>query len=85
MESKPSLDELRSRIQEDIDHFGGQLPERYALVWNGYLAALIEWSMISVHEHELLTGMLPKVENNPVITILIGRPNEAGGNVDTAP
>ena len=76
MEARPSLGELRSRIQEDIDHFGGRLPTPYALVWGGYLAALIEWGMLSVDEHARLTDMLPKVADNPVVTILIGRPNE---------
>lgn len=76
MHGKPTFDGLRDRIQEDIDHFKGALPERYALVWDGYLAALLEWGLISVQEHSRLVNMLPKIENNPVITILIGRPND---------
>lgn len=78
MGAKPTFDEMRERIQEDIDHFHGDLPIPYALVWDGYLGALIEWSLISVDEHARLTDMLPKIDDNPVITILIGRPEDQG-------
>jgi hypothetical protein len=75
MHGKPSVDELRCRIQNDIAHFGGKLPESYALVWDGYLAALIEWGLLSPNEHKLLSDLLPEIDNNPVISILLGRPD----------
>jgi len=76
MYSQPTFDELRSRINDDIDHFRGQLPERYAIAWGGYIAALLEWGAISVDDHARLFDMLPRVENNPVLAILLGRPND---------
>jgi hypothetical protein len=75
MHGKPSVDELSRRIQDDISHFGGTLPESYALVWDGYLAALIEWGLLSPNEHKILSDLLPKVDDNPVMSILLGRPD----------
>ena len=73
MAERPTFEELKNRIERDMRHFDGTLPERNALVWYGYLAALIEWGQISVDEHERLTKLLPLIENNPVIPILLGR------------
>jgi hypothetical protein len=73
MSTGPTLEEMRNRLQKDIDHFGGAMPERVALVWDGYLAALIEWSLITVNEHAELTDMLPEIPDNPVMAIFLGR------------
>ena len=74
MPSMPTVDELRSRIQRDVDHFEGNLPPDFSVAWNGYLAALIEWGLISVSDHEELVRMLPPIEPNPAVQILLGRP-----------
>jgi hypothetical protein len=71
--SKPSAEELRERIQADIRFYGGVLSERATLVWDGYLAALLEWGLISVSLHCELIDMYPRLENNPVDGILRGR------------
>lgn len=76
MAEKTFFAEIKSRIQSDIMHYKDELPERFALVWYGYLAALIEWGLISISEHEQLVKMLPHIEDNPSVTILIGRPDE---------
>jgi hypothetical protein len=73
MSERPTFEELRDRIQEEFSHFGGNLPERTALAWDGYLAALIEWGLISVTDHDRLCKMLPPIEDSPVIAILLGR------------
>jgi hypothetical protein len=73
---KPTYGELRRRIQADSDHFGGTLPERTALAWDGYLAALLEWGLLSVADHERLTRLLPPIADNPVVDILLGRPTD---------
>jgi hypothetical protein len=75
MSEIPSLDELRKRIQREIDFYGGTMQERSALAWAGYLAALIEWGLISVADHERLCKMLPRIEDNPAVQILLGREN----------
>jgi hypothetical protein len=73
MADQPTVEEFEHRIRRDTDHFGGKLPERTVLVWYGYLAALIEWGLISVPEHQQLCKMLPRMEDNPATTILLGR------------
>jgi hypothetical protein len=75
MSEKPTFEELRNRLLADFDHFGGKLPERNALAWYGYLAALIEWGLIDVSTHSRLCNILPKTEDNPSATILLGRPD----------
>jgi hypothetical protein len=71
--SKPRFDELKNRIQRDTDAFNGKLPESFSIAWSGYLAALIEWDLLSIADHERLVSMLPKVQNNPSVKILLGR------------
>jgi hypothetical protein len=69
------FEELKLRIEKERAHFDGQIPERVALVWHGYLACAVEWSLISAGEHSHLAGMLPTVEDNPVVEILLGKRN----------
>jgi hypothetical protein len=73
MDQYPTFEELASRIQKDIDFFEGNLPERFAIAWSGYLASLIEWGLISIQDHYQLIQMLPFIEDNPATAILTGR------------
>jgi hypothetical protein len=65
--------ELRARILADIAAFGGQLPERNAIAWGAYLAALIEWGIIPPDVHRRLVQLLPAAEDDPSVAILLGR------------
>jgi len=65
--------ELADRIQADIDYFGGELPEKTAISWRGYLAAMLEWQLLSVFEYRQLLEGIPSVEDDPAIDILKGR------------
>jgi hypothetical protein len=71
--SRDISSELSDRIQADIDHFGGVLPERTAISWRGYLAAMLEWNLISVAEYDALLACIPPVNGDPAIAILMGR------------
>ena len=67
-------DELETRIQADIDVFGGELPERYAIAWAGYLAGLMEWKVIDFPLYSRLVDLLPPIgDPNPILTIFLGR------------
>jgi len=66
-------DELLSRIRQDIDFFGGNLPERNAIAWRGYLAGLLEWGVLDVAAHDQLVAFLPEIADDPVRDILLGR------------
>ena len=73
MSGRPTLEELKDRIQQEITHFGGVLPERVAIAWDGYIAGLLEWSLITPSEHSKLSDMLPEIPDNPVMAIFLGR------------
>ena len=72
MPELPTLTELKSRVHQSIAYYGGSLPNDAALVWYGYHAALLEWGLISVNDHDVLGAMLPEVKNNPVIRVFLG-------------
>ena len=72
-ESNAIAAEISYRIQADAIHFGGALPEKYAIAWRGYLAALLEWNLISSLQYETLLAHIPPVEDDPAIGILRGR------------
>jgi len=74
MTDKPTLEELSSRIREEIDYFGGTLPEPNTLVWSGYISGLLEWGLISVNDHAELCKLLPPIDNDPTVGILLGKP-----------
>lgn len=73
MTENPTSEELRNRIQRDLKHHTGSLPEKVAVAWSGYLAALIEWGLLSVAEHQSLCALLPKIEDDPAVGILLGK------------
>lgn len=73
MDQDEIASELRGRIQADLRHFGGALPERQAIAWRAYLAALLEWNVLPLASHDELRGYLPPIEDDPVPAILLGR------------
>lgn len=73
MTNQEIASEIRNRIQSDIDHFDGKLPERFAIAWRSYLAALLEWGVLDVQQYDALIEMLPSVSDDPAVAILRGR------------
>jgi hypothetical protein len=65
--------ELLYRIQADIDHYGGTLPEKTAISWRGYLAAMLEWDLVPIDQYDALLVRIPQVDDDPAISILRGR------------
>jgi hypothetical protein len=65
--------EMSHRIQVDIDYSGGTMPERTALAWRGYLAAMLEWNLIPVAQYDQLLAKIPEVRDDPAVGILRGR------------
>ena len=66
--------EIKSRIDADAKALGGNLPDRFALAWHGYLAALLEWQIIGIPQYDELYEILPEIdEPNPITTIFTGR------------
>ena len=65
--------EMSHRIQADIDYFGGAMPDRTAVAWRGYLAAMLEWNLIPVSQYDQLLAKIPEVRDDPAVAILRGR------------
>lgn len=76
MQSKKEIaEEVANRINKDIKHFNGGLPENYALAWHGYVAGLYEWGVIEHYDY--LSNLLPKVGTpDPILDIFQGRHDE---------
>ncbi|QDQ86085.1 hypothetical protein FNZ07_28530 [Paraburkholderia megapolitana] len=55
----PTEEELRKRISRQLSWHSP--PDAVALIWRGYLAALLEWAIIENEVYERLEMLLPKV------------------------
>lgn len=71
MSNTPTEDELRDRIQEHLTAHPDD-PE-VGVMWQGYLAALIEWGLISIDEHARLTALLGGAGADAVRHALLGQ------------
>lgn len=49
------------------------MPQGTAIAWRGYLAAMLEWNLISVAQYDELLLGIPPVLNDPAVAILRGR------------
>ncbi|MEW5929913.1 MAG: hypothetical protein AB1941_20865 [Gemmatimonadota bacterium] len=78
MERNERAEELRGRIRDSARFHGEPLPREMALAWHGYLAAALEWGLISVAQHEELSGMLPPPPGEFIDTLFLGREEEGG-------
>ncbi|MEX8493300.1 hypothetical protein [Sphaerotilus sp.] len=73
MRELPTLGELLDRLKQAEDYYGGAIPRDAALAWSGYIGALLEWGLISVHDHQIAAEHLPEIEGeNPIIRIFLG-------------
>ena len=74
MTAEEMTKDIEGRILADINHFEGDLPERYSIAWNGYIASLYEFSIIGQEHYAKLSKLLPKVEPpDPILDIFEGR------------
>jgi len=72
MANKPTYQELERRIREIADANDGHLPSADAFAWAGYVAALLEWSLITAKDHRLLQDLLGPESAGPALTITLG-------------
>ena len=72
MDSQQIYLETEKRIRDHLAKYGNSIPIEVVTCWDGYIAALLEWNLITVSEHEKLSKILPTVENNPVVNIMLG-------------
>jgi len=67
-------EELLERIKREvIGRFGSDVPEGYALAWQGYAAALLELNLIAPETHLQVVNLLPLADNEPIVAIFGGQ------------
>jgi hypothetical protein len=69
----PTYDGLRQRIEAHMSH--RPLTSLEAAAWSGYIAALLEWGLISVEDHRKLGAILPRLSPEPSLPIFLGPAN----------
>lgn len=85
MENRERTEELRWRIRDSARHCGGPLPREMAPAWHGYLAAALEWGLISPAQHQELSGMLPEPPGDFITHVFLGVEEEARSAAEARP
>ena len=67
---KPTFEELSRRIGEVLS--SNARTDLDIACWAGYIAALLEWGVISVSDHDRLSDLLPKLDPDPTQRIFLG-------------
>ena len=75
MVDRPTTSELRSRIERHLAITDSIARDRLTIAWSGYLAGSIEWGLLSVSEHAELRKLIPPIEDDPSVHILLGTPD----------
>jgi hypothetical protein len=83
MDGRERTEELRGRILDSVRSYGEPLPREMAMAWHGYLAAVLEWGLVSAAQHAELSGMLPEPPGDFVAHIFLGV-EEEGGALDAS-
>ncbi|WP_156820040.1 hypothetical protein [Synechococcus sp. PCC 7336] len=68
--NEQDIQEIRSRLKKARKH--NIYNDRHACCWQGYLAALLEWDLISPNQHKKLSEEIPVDTPDPSINIFLG-------------
>jgi hypothetical protein len=68
--NKVNVEELKQRLADA--KLNDIYDDRHACCWQGYLAALIEWELITPNQHKDLSDQVPVNEPDPSIQIFLG-------------
>ena len=73
MDRKLVAKEIQSRIENQFRSSRTASSIRdISIAWDGYIAALLEWDLITPAQHLQLLESLPDVSDSPVCEIFIG-------------
>ncbi|MBL8819891.1 MAG: hypothetical protein JNL58_27950 [Planctomyces sp.] len=67
---KPTYEELSERIGKILS--SENCTDLDVACWAGYIAALLEWRLISVTDHDRLSELLPRLDPDPTLRIFLG-------------
>lgn len=69
---KPEKDDIKNRI---INHLRWRGPtDSVALLWHGYLAALLEWGLLEAYEYDELKKLLPPARYKEMVEVFLDEP-----------
>ncbi|ARN82180.1 hypothetical protein DSM21852_15660 [Methylocystis bryophila] len=68
----PTEEELSNRLLRHLQWRQGSI--EVVLLWKGYLAALLEWSLIEVQTYDRLIAHLPKIALTESQELFLGGP-----------
>lgn len=68
----PTEEELHNRIARQLEWRDGA--DAVALIWRGYLSALLEWGVIEAHVHRSLSALLPDVGYKELNELFLDEP-----------
>jgi hypothetical protein len=68
----PTEEELRNRITRQIEWRGST--NEVALIWHGYLAALLEWGVIEEDVFKNISALLPDVGYKELHELFLDEP-----------
>lgn len=76
MPEKPTYDEIYERISRHLSEKDSADRHDVAIAWEGYIAALLEWGMLTPHDHDELRKLLPETSSKAVYEIFVGFPED---------
>jgi hypothetical protein len=65
-----NVDELKQRLADA--KMKANYDDRHACCWQGYLAALLEWGLITPSQYDHLSDEVPTNEPDPALDIFLG-------------
>lgn len=68
----PTEEELRDRICRQLTWH--ESSDTVALIWHGYISALLEWGVVEVDVFNRLNALLPRVGNEELCELCTGEP-----------
>jgi hypothetical protein len=71
----PTEEELRDRITQQLGWRNSS--NETILIWHGYLAGLLEWSLIDVNVYDRLHVLLPRLGSYELFELFNGEPLSA--------
>lgn len=74
MNAKPIEDDLRARMQRQLERADNI--DNIALIWGGYLGALLEWGLISPDTYNHLTKELPNTGQRDLFNLFMDEYDE---------
>ena len=75
--SKPSEEELVDRVTTHVERRPGH-EEAVSLAWGGYLAALVQWELITPEVYGRVAALLPEGSHSRIVGTVLGSGEEAG-------